>query len=618
MSASAVFLNICRVCLNSVEKHKSFPIDAIEEISGTSYRQFLNRLILDGRQDTEEQLPQRICRTCQRKVDDMLQFQSDVISNMQLMIAIAEVTYHGNLTALEGQLGSQNCREGLLRLNLIKLANSSEADIMEDLRRSLLSTPHVKVKIEPSDDIECETSEQTKVLEGEEYETSADLELKFEVGEDTDEPPTKKAKLNAKKRPCVIQGCEAVTIGQSRQHARERHRAYCKICGQVFAFYSQATHHVAVHTPKELRLRCNLCSKTFCRDYDLKVHMLEFHKQATANFECALCEQSFETKSDLAKHREIHLNSPCQFCDRKNPFGSYKKLLEHFRLIHEKQIYKCEQCARCFLGRREYENHMEKHQDGTFENCVEFALRFWENGSTCTGCERSYYNEEYLIAHREKEHKVYKLPPPDINLSDVQLEYKFKCNECDARFRVKATLKSHTFIHHRNQPTICDHCGASFKSKYEADSHVRFVHTKDYRFRCEYCGKGCATSSDLTVHRRTHTNERPYKCSYEGCEKNYKTNGAMIKHVRSVHTLERPYKCTFEACDRGFVCSQQLKNHVLTHTQEKSFQCWHCTTRFNLSYYRRAHCRKHHPGLPDGAEGKTKCETVVAVDDTCQ
>lgn len=306
------------------------------------------------------------------------------------------------------------------------------------------------------------------------------------------------------------------------------------------------------------------------------------------------------------------MGSPCQFCDRKQPFGSYRKLLAHFRTVHEKQIFKCDQCASCFLGRREHEQHQEKHRDGTFENCVEFALRLWDDTFQCAACDRSFYNETYLKNHSEKEHKVYGIRKTEKEDLGDELEYKFKCSDCDARYRLKSSLKSHTWKNHRNSRVTCEHCGASFKTKNEADSHIRYIHTKDFRFKCEFCDKRCNTSSDLAAHRRKHTNERPYKCPYEGCEKDYKTNGALIKHNRSVHTMERPFKCSFDSCDKAFVCSHQLKKHAMAHTREKPYRCWYCELCFNSTYSRRMHCRRNHPDQPmegEAVKQRDNCET---------
>ncbi|XP_021699289.1 zinc finger protein 25 isoform X2 [Aedes aegypti] len=571
-------------------------------------------------QAIEEHLPQRICRTCQRKVDDVLHFQIETVSNMQLLMAVAKAKQYGSLTTLESQLQTDPCRNGLFRMNLIRSKDLSEAEIMQELRRNLLPESSIDIKTEPLDIVDYAIYQQTEDTVLDECVVNNDLQMKFELGEETDEPTSKIAKLSVKKRPCTTQGCESVTIGQGMQHAIEKHRSYCKICGQVFGKLSQAMYHVAVHKPKEERLSCTICSKTFCRKYGLDTHLLEFHGQATANHECSLCEQVFYKKTDLAKHREVHLKSPCQFCDRKKPFGSYKKLKEHFRMIHEKQIFKCEQCASSFLGRREHENHIEKHRDGTIDNCVEFALRLWNDNFKCTVCDRSFYNETYLDAHLEKEHKVYNIKAPDCKSNMIVPDYKFKCKECDATYRLKSSLKGHVFKNHRSQPKVCTHCGATFKSNNELDCHVRYLHTKDFRFKCDFCDKRCNTNSDLQVHRRTHTNERPYKCSYEGCGKDYKTNGAIIKHIRSVHTMERPYKCSYENCDRSFVCSQQLKSHGFTHTKEKPFPCAYCELRFNQNYLRRAHCRKRHPGQPDEVvpDGKDNLEGGIKVENSLE
>ncbi|XP_065080674.1 zinc finger protein ZFP2-like [Ochlerotatus camptorhynchus] len=616
MSASILFSNVCRVCLSVVEKNRSFPVDAIGEASGNTYRHFLNGWFPESKQNFEEFLPQRICRTCQRKVDDILQFHAETETNMQLLVALSEAKHFGNLTSLKNQLHSEQCRSILHRLNLIKRVDGSEEELMTVLAKSLL-LPDCVIDVKKEIEVSEGSFEQPEngCFENED---ELELELKFEVGDEQDElfdePATKKVKEDSskvKRRPCTIHDCAPVVIGQAVQHAKERHRAYCKICGQVFARHSQALYHVAVHKPKELRLQCEMCSRTFCRYNNLNTHLMESHGQKTANHLCALCEQAFETKTELSKHQKIHMSSPCQFCDRKKAFGSYSMLLAHFRKVHEKQIFKCNQCARCFLGRREHEHHQEKHRDGTFENCEEFALRLWDDIFKCAACEKSFYNETYLKNHSGKEHKVYGIRKAKKKDLDVELEYKFKCSDCDARYRLKPSLRCHIRRDHRNLPVICEHCGASFKSRNEADAHIRYIHTKEFRFLCEFCDKRCNTRSDLAAHRRKHTNERPYKCPYEGCEKEYKTNAALINHNRLVHTMERPYKCSFDSCDKAFVCTQQLKSHTMTHTRRKPYRCWYCELGFNSAYTRRMHCRRCHPGQPTDAK-------AVKLHDNCE
>ena len=76
---------------------------------------------------------------------------------------------------------------------------------------------------------------------------------------------------------------------------------------------------------------------------------------------------------------------------------------------------------------------------------------------------------------------------------------------------------------------------------------------------CEFCGKVFKNCSNLTVHRRSHTGEKPYKCelcSY-ACAQSSKLTRHMKTHGR--HGKDT-YKCRF--CEMPFSVPSTLEKHM--------------------------------------------------------
>ena len=57
----------------------------------------------------------------------------------------------------------------------------------------------------------------------------------------------------------------------------------------------------------------------------------------------------------------------------------------------------------------------------------------------------------------------------------------FKCNECDAAFSVKRSLKMHIeSVHEGKKPFACKFCDASFGQKGNLKRHLAIHREKDY------------------------------------------------------------------------------------------------------------------------------------------
>ncbi|XP_077287314.1 uncharacterized protein LOC143912046 [Arctopsyche grandis] len=219
----------------------------------------------------------------------------------------------------------------------------------------------------------------------------------------------------------------------------------------------------------------------------------------------------------------------------------------------------CQLCLEVFSDRSSLISHVAEHYNDT--NLVSYLSI--SKPFICQDCNINFTTKMDLIIHH-REHL-------EIN------PYMCKIIGCNFDIRTKEALRHHMYTH-AVKKFVCNQCGARYRRKVEMMRHkVRHL-DEGRQFRCGLCFVICKNRLSLKAHLKNHENGRRFKCDFPGCPKAFFSNSDLTIHLRS-HSNDKCFKCP--SCICAYISRSQLNRHLRRHEKPGPTKCDKCSEIFD-------------------------------------
>jgi hypothetical protein len=292
--------------------------------------------------------------------------------------------------------------------------------------------------------------------------------------------------------------------------------------------------------------KCILCTKSYCSNSSLLIHLR--NKHANEFFVCEYngrCGKVFKTEEERKSHvLDVHESDPklakCIYCKKM-----YFELFKHMHRHHNLEAIKCKYCATYFHSEEDREkHHVEVHESDTKEK------------SQCTICGK-FVSSNAMYRHMRRMHDI------DLVSGNKSKSSYSECPYCDAKVK---SLGDHISRYHKSIAIRCNKvkCKTYFLSDEERRQHVLNVHSTatkvmKKKVQCLYCGKEI-------VNYFRHVKEKHAKidirCKYYKCVSYFNSSNERVKHYLEKHAVTEQLKWfSCNKCSFKSISSQNLKIH---------------------------------------------------------
>ena len=216
----------------------------------------------------------------------------------------------------------------------------------------------------------------------------------------------------------------------------------------------------------------------------------------------------------------------------KITFFTSGDLKNHFEIVHEGQKEPLLTSASSKLKTHIYVHEARKHHK-------------------CEKCEKTFLRAINMKIHMKQVH---------------ERTNNHKCMVCEKFFNTSYHLKRHLLVHEGRKPLKCQKCEKTFKASY-IKKHMKRVHDEGIRknhtkcmVKCEICAidleKGNLKRHIQSIHERNF-----FKCTKNKCNKKFRRNSNLTRHLNTVHKLKKDSEITCTICSKSYSDKWELKKH---------------------------------------------------------
>lgn len=170
----------------------------------------------------------------------------------------------------------------------------------------------------------------------------------------------------------------------------------------------------------------------------------------------------------------------------------------------------------------------------------------------CLTCSATFKSQQYLNRH----------------VSRHFAEKRWKCPLCPSAFIDRRDLVTHDkHVHQNLRPWICEHCHSAYKTKQGLQIHQKSYPTGNCITMKRFSGRGAnriEIGEGGTPLPPKEPPEKPFECPE--CKKRFAKKSRMEWHLK-LHSDNRPFPCTMEGCDKAFTQKQTLRTHLKQYHQ---------------------------------------------------